>query len=800
MDNRPKTREEWLEALHFIHRDRTARPGSPERPDPASDAGDERLSHALEQVRAIMIEVGPDGQSVYVSPSITAVLGYSPEEVTDNIGWGFVHDDDMSQLVEMSQTLRATGRPVSGVLRVRHKSGHWVWIETSTTLFRTAEGESYTVSLARDVTEIRETGEALRASEDRFGALARNSSDLIFEIDTSGTIRYVSENIIEILGRPAQELLGETLQSTQEMHPDDVEGITRGFARFVHSDRRRGARELRLRHADGSWHWFDGRITSYRSRDGEWRALVIARDISENRRAQQELRDSEERYRVIAETSGELISEIDREGRMHFASPAVRQVLGFAPEELVGTKPVIAIHPDDVPRCVDAFLESIRTGELMRIPPYRVRSKDGSWRWLETDGIQFLRADGELRFLAVSRDRTEQIREARERRALARRVEQTQRLEGLGVMAGGIAHDFNNLLTPILGDAGLALMDLPEDSPVRTRIQKIQKAARRAATLTNQMLAYAGKGPLLEEPVDLSGLVREMSQLLETSLSRQATLELELDENLPAVMGDTAQLTQVVMNLLINASEAVGESGGRIQIRTGLTQPEAPSGVHRIGEELPSGPAVLLEVEDDGCGMDADTRARIFDPFFSTKFTGRGLGLAAALGIVRAHGGAIDIETAPGKGTRFRVLFPAAGELPTPVEEPPSDIGRWRSDALVLVVEDDEGVRDLTQETLERAGLRVLCANAAASGLALFREHRDEIALVVLDRTLPATSGEDLFEALRALRPDCRIVLMSGYSGESAIGSLLDRGLDGFLQKPFLPEQLLETVRLTLEA
>ena len=435
----------------------------------------------------------------------------------------------------------------------------------------------------------------------------------------------------------------------------------------------------------------------------------------------------------------------------------------------------------------------------MRLPPYRVQGRDGRWHWLETEGMLFVRADGEKRFLAISRDRTEPIRQAQERRALERRVEQTQRLEGLGVMAGGIAHDFNNLLTPILGDAGLALMDLPEDSPARQRIQKIQKAARRAATLTNQMLAYAGKGPLLEEPVDLSGLVREMAQLLEASVARKASLELDLDESLPAVKGDTAQLTQVVMNLLTNAAEAIGETGGHIHIRTARNEATPPAGSHRIGEELPRGPVVMVEVQDDGCGMDDKTRARMFDPFFSTKFTGRGLGLAAALGIVRAHGGAIDIETAPDQGTRFRVLFPAAGERAQPRDEAPSDIRGWRCDALVLVVDDDEGVRELTQETLERAGLRVRCAEDPDSALRFFEEHADEIALVILDRTLPPSSGDGVLTRLRQLRPGCRILMMSGYSKERALEGGQEANLSGFLQKPFLPEQMLEAVRRAIE-
>jgi PAS domain S-box-containing protein len=794
----PKSHEELLARLVAAHVQQPAKPGDPARPD----EGLARLHHALEHMRAVMVEVGPDGRNLYVSPGLTTLLGYDTAEVLGQVGWGFVHEDDYAALVEMTRNLHRTGEPVTAVFRSRHKRGHWVWIEATATLFAGPEGGLRTVTFARDVSDVKAAGEALRASEDRLRTIAAHASDLIIEVDEHGRFLYVSDNVHHILGRRPEELVGHSVgefAATGRIHPDDREQMMKGFVETIRQDRRAGKREARLQHADGSWHWFESRFGTYRSRDGEWRAVVIARDVTERRRAEEELSESEERYRLITDTAREMITEADDEGRILYVSPAIEQVLGYRPEEIIGTTPIALAHPDDVERVVEDFLEAVGTREPMQLEPYRTLHKDGSPRWLETEGITYHRADGERRFLMVSRDISERRRAEEERHALEERMQQAQRLEGLGVMAGGIAHDFNNLLTPILGDASLALLDLPEDSPARARIQKILTAGRRAAALTHQMLAYAGKRPLLVEALDLSPLVRDITQLLESSVAQRAELVYELGEGLPAIEGDAAQLSQVVMNLITNAAEAIGASGGRIAIRSGMLETLSGTQASRLGEELPEGPAVYFEVEDDGCGMDAETSARIFDPFFTTKFTGRGLGLAAALGIVRGHGGAIEIESAPDDGTRFRVIFPPAAQAAQTVAETHEDAASWRGSGTVLVIDDDEGVRDLVQETLERAELRVLCAADAPSGVELYAKHAQQIRVVILDRTMPATSGEEAFDAIRRVRSDARIVLVSGYSEEQAASGLSSRGLSGFLQKPFLPETLLEAVRRLID-
>jgi CheY-like chemotaxis protein/two-component sensor histidine kinase len=314
------------------------------------------------------------------------------------------------------------------------------------------------------------------------------------------------------------------------------------------------------------------------------------------------------------------------------------------------------------------------------------------------------------------------------------------------------------------------------------------------------MLAYAGAGPVAAEPLDLSRVVREMVQLLESSISGQATLVFAMDPDLPPIEADDAQLSQVVMNLLTNAAEALGEEEGRIAISTGSIEVEANGGLESVlGEELPEGTYVYLEVRDSGCGMDPDTRARIFDPFFTTKFTGRGLGLAAVLGIVRGHRGAIEIESEPDRGTRFRVLFPCAGARDEDPAPEPTAADRWRGSGTVLVVDDDQGVRELAQESLQRVGMDVLCAGSGREGVEIFSRRGDEIRAVLLDRTMPGISGETALEEIRKIRLDARVVLISGFSEEQAAQNFADEKFVGFLQKPFPPEMLIKKLREVLD-
>ncbi|HXV37554.1 MAG TPA: response regulator, partial [Myxococcota bacterium] len=533
--------------------------------------------------------------------------------------------------------------------------------------------------------------------------------------------------------------------------------------------------------------------------------LSVCRDVTDTERARRGHRESANLYRTVTEISRDVIFEIDDAGVVIFASRSLEELTGIKPERVVGRGYLDlfdVVHPDDRERELAEFRSARgEIGERVSYSPYRVRHIDGSWVWFSAIGTWYETADGERHMLEVARDITRDVIREQERLELARQMQEAQRLESLGVMAGGITHDFNNLLTPILGDAELALLDLPFESRVRPRIEQIRNAAQKAAALTRQLLAYSGQGPVRVEPVSISRLVEEMGKLLESVVSGKATLSYELAGDLPSVEADVSQLSQVVMNLITNASEAVRDGAGHIALHTGSVDAEQIEPRFLIGEFKPSvARYVFFEVADDGCGMSAETQARIFDPFFTTKFTGRGLGLAAVLGIVKSHAGVVELDSQLGRGTRFRVLLPAAEHASVRPATRATPIEEWRCSGSLLVVDDDPGVREMLDATLRRAGFTVLLARDGREGVDLFRRHADAIRAVVLDRTMPDIGGEDAFDEIRRIRPDARIMLISGYAEERAAWHFIDKGLDAFLHKPFEPEAVLERIRRIIDA
>ena len=388
-----------------------------------------------------------------------------------------------------------------------------------------------------------------------------------------------------------------------------------------------------------------------------------------------------------------------------------------------------------------------------------------------------------------------------ERRRLQAQIQHAQKLESLGVLAGGIAHDFNNLLLGVLGNADLALADLTESSAAYGNLLEAKRAATRAADLCRQMLAYSGRGKFVVEAVDLREVVEEMASMLKVSISKRAVLEFRFDPDLPRIEADATQLRQVALNLIVNASEALGDDDGGITVSAGAM--ECGRDYLRqscLDDDLPEGRYAYLEVADTGCGMDRQTCQRLFDPFFSTKFTGRGLGMAAVLGIVRSHRGTIHVASQPGRGATIRALFPAAtGPLPKR-PRPPAPVEDAPGNGTVLVVDDEETVRTLARKMLERAGFTVRTAADGREAVEAFRQAPDEIAAVLLDLTMPHMDGRQTLRELRRIKPGVRVVLSSGYTQQDAAGRFGEDAPDGFIQKPYESAHLIAKVRGVLRA
>ncbi len=379
--------------------------------------------------------------------------------------------------------------------------------------------------------------------------------------------------------------------------------------------------------------------------------------------------------------------------------------------------------------------------------------------------------------------------------ALSSQAQQAQKLESLGALAGGIAHDFNNLLCGILGGVELAVDELDAAHPARADLDIVQRTAREATELCRQLLAYSGKGRFVIEPVELSELVGSMQKLLRVTARKNVNLRLDLARGLPAVTADASQLRHVVINLVANASEAIGAAPGTITVCTGLmTCDDVYLRTTYLDDVLRPGAYVFVEVADNGCGMDAATRERIFDPFFSTKFVGRGLGLAAVQGIVRGHAGAIKVYSEVGSGTTIKILFPASAEAAAGCRPAPTAPG-WRGHGLVLLVDDEPVVRAVGTRILERLGFEVLTAADGVEALEAFEQVRDRVVLIILDMTMPNLGGAATYRQLRARDPGVRVVLTSGYNEQEATSHFNGKGLAAFVQKPFQ----LESMRSTLE-
>ena len=419
---------------------------------------------------------------------------------------------------------------------------------------------------------------------------------------------------------------------------------------------------------------------------------------------------------------------------------------------------------------------------------------DGQLRTWHNVKFPLVEADGRRYAAGIAIDLTDRVKLEEERRGLERQLLQDQKLESLGVLAGGVAHDFNNLLTTILGNAGLARATVSDPSPVSECMKRVEAAAMRAAELCQQMLAYSGRGQFVVREVNLNAVVKDVSAVSGAVLSKRATVDFRLADPPPLVRADAAQLRQVLLNLLTNASDALGGADGRITVSTGRAQVDAAFlARHPPAAHLEPGEFAVVEVADTGAGMDDGTRARMFEPFFTTKFTGRGLGLSAVQGIVRGHAGVIEVDSRVGHGSRFTVYLPAA--RPKPAAAPAaSAAGRPGRGRTVLVVDDEEDVRAVTRRLLESVGFRVLLATDGQDGVTTFRNFHEQVAVVLLDQTMPRMSGPEAFYEMRRVNPDARVILTSGYGRRETLSAFDSAGLHGFLRKPFTREELLDVV------
>jgi PAS domain S-box-containing protein len=639
---------------------------------------------------------------------------------------------------------------------------------------------------------LEETADALRESEQQLVSVYNTVRDVIFHlaVEPDGRFRFVSVNtaFLRVTGLSQEAVIGKTVN---EVIPEP--SLTMVLGKY-----RQAIEENTAMVWEETSDYPAGRLIGEVSvvpvfeNDGHCTHLVgSVHDISDRKRAETAIRESEERFRNIADTAPVLSWVSGPDKLLTFINRGWLTFTGSTLEQVVGDGWIEKMHPDDRDRCYTDYASAFDAHRIFQTE-CRLRRVDGEYRWMLTNGSPRFESSGAfVGFIGTCTDITDLKRSQEE--SLAR-----QKLESLGVLAGGVAHDFNNLLGSVIANSELVLSELPDGSPAADGVESIKTVAERAAEIVRQMMSYAGQGDTVFEPVDLSGLLHEMVEFLKVSISKRATLNITLPKELPTVRANAAQLRQVILNLITNASEGLGEQEGVISI----TAARLRSGPTDNAPDLCRGDYVRLEVSDTGCGMTEEAQSKIFDPFFSTKFAGRGMGLAVVRGVVRSHGGAINVVSAPGQGSRFEILLPCSNEQ---ARKGHHKTGSSAADVVsssgtILMVEDEHSLRDPISKMLRRKGLTVFEAADGQVGASLFRDKASVIDVVLLDLTLPGLSGGEVLRELRQLQPDVTVIITSAYSREQAQAMLGTQLPWLYISKPYQVNELTDLLRDSIRA
>ncbi len=758
----------------------------------AKNLSDEKLrlsDLALKAISQGVIITGVDKRIRWSNDAFESITGYSKSEIlgqTCHFVQGELTDP---KTVAAIRHAVMSGTDFHGNILNYRKNGDVFWNELSISPIRNEHGElTHFIGVIRDITRRKRSEEAKKDSDERLKFAMKASNIGLWDWDfQTNQVRY-SREWKNQLGYDEDEMKDEYYEWERRVHPLDFAFAAEVREKYLKREIPNYNVEFRMIHKDGSWRWINARGEVLCDNQGKQIGMLGCHiDITEQKRAVESL----QLMKFCVDRTADAVFWISREGRILYVNDSVCKERGYSREQLLGMSIFdLDVNPEYQQDSWKKHFEELKHRGTITLET-RHRTKDGRLFPIEINANYVHIGDKELNF-AFGRDITERKLAEDERHRLELQILHTQKLESLGVLAGGIAHDFNNLLTAILGHASLARMELPHGSSACSSLEEIEKAARNAADLTNQMLAYSGKGRFVIEPLRLDALVHEMITLLKTVVSKKVRILTSLEPSL--FDGDATQARQVIMNLITNASDAFEGNEGEIHVRTGIRNLYAASLVSRfVPESLPEGPYAFLEIEDNGCGMSEETLLKIFDPFFSTKTSGRGLGLAAVLGIIRGHCGTIKVESEPGKGTRFLVLFPAISAM-APKDSGQKEINRCIGDGTILIVDDEIAVRRFLQKCLEKAGFSVLSAADGREGLDVFDQHSAEISAVLLDLTMPYMNGLEVLKELRRRSANVPVLMMSGFSELDVSTQMTEAENCVFIQKPFSTNALVTRI------
>ena len=729
----------------------------------------------------------PQTDETIVNKVFRDMLGYSQEEIQNKKWLDFTYQGDIG-LTKMHIDSLLSGKRDSAQFAKRyiHKNGNVMWGNLHTSLCRDNDGNPlYIMSSVVDITDQMNVEEALSQSESKYRRLHESMTDAFIKTNMQGFLLESNKAFLDMLSYSTEELLQLTYIDItparwHEMEKKIVEEqvLVRGYSDVYEKEYMR---------KDGTVFPVELRTFLLRDEEGQPESMwAIVRDITERKR-EESVRFSELMYRTLVQVSPDPIMVYDLNGKLTFVSDRAVELFGInSKEEVLGDNVLNWIVFDDKEKAFNNIALILKENSAV-ISEYMARKADGSIFPVEVNSISILDLSGNpMNIVMVIRDISKRKALEEEKLRLNQHLQHVQKLESLGILAGGIAHDFNNILMVIIGNADLGLMNVSKISPARPMFEAINKASLRAADICRQMLAYSGKGRFVIQPVNLSEVVEELSRMLKASISKKVILNLNLAEGLLSVEADVSQIQQIIINLIINASEAMGDIRGEIYITTGIQYCDKKYlQEFKTQNPLSEGYYVYLEITDTGIGMDQATIAKIFDPFFSTKLTGRGLGLSAVQGIVHGHKGGIKVYSEPGKGSTFKILFPSIEDTSALISLDHKTDVLWKGSGTILLVDDEETIRTLGVRLLEKLGFDVLLASDGREALGIFNKQKKEIDCVLLDLTMPRMDGEETFRELRLIDPGIPIIMSSGYNEQDVGYRFLGKGLSGFIQKPY---------------
>ena len=755
---------------------------------------EERYRNIVETQTEFVDRYLPGGILTYVNDSLAKFVGVPSEELVGKSFYPFLHEDDREETIRRIELISPENNIMENESRIVLPDGRMRWHRwTSTGIFDEHENLVEYQSVGRDITERKAVTDALRASERRYRSLVETASEGIV-VAQGNRLVFINPVIPGLTGYTKEELLA--MPFLEFIHPDYRELMKNNYVKRIIGEPIDQRYEIQIVRKDGMYRWVEisGAKIDW---EGQPATLNVVTDITERKITEEALQQSEKRFRnLLHDIPAIAVQGYGPDGTTQYWNKASEKLYGFSAEEAIGRNLLDLIIPSEMRSDVEQAMRYMaETGRPIPASELSLKRKDDSLvPVLSSHAI--VKAPGrEQELFCLDIDLSDQKKADAEKLALEYQLLHAQKMESLGVLAGGIAHDFNNLLAVIIGHCSLAKL---RPTTAVENIQPIETAAERAAALCQQMLAYAGKAHISKTQTNFEEMVDEMVKMSKSTISQNVKITFDLASEIPPIIADASQIRQVTMNLIINASEAIGEKQGEVAVS--LAKITIRADQHQkdyIGDIIPPGRYACLEVTDNGCGMDAETQQRIFEPFYTTKFTGRGLGMSAVLGIIKAHNGGLQLFSKPGQGTTFKVYLPIS--ISETAQDPSIQLTSpslpWKGSGTVLLVEDEEQVTLIAKVMLEELGFTVIGASNGKEALEQYQRNAKEISLVVTDIGMPVMDGYALFRELKKLNPDLPIIISSGFGDADVTSRIPSEEVAGMISKPYNFEQLRDVLK-----